>query len=152
MSEVVAIHQPNCLPWLGYFYKTAHYEVFVFLDNVRYEENGFTNRNRIKTSRGPMWLTVAVSTRGNYHQTVREVRIRDSALWGEKHWNSIPHSYSKAQRFESTYRRSWEHLADLLETLVGNICHMLGITGVEFRRAFLLNVSGDKRELLAAHL
>jgi len=157
MSRVVAIHQPNYLPWLGYFYKIAHCDVFVFLDSVQYERRGFTNRNRIKTLQGPMWLTIGVLTKGNWHQTVREVRIDDSVPWGEKHWKSIGQNYLKApcfeeyaQRFQSTYQRSWEHLADLNEALVRDICHMLGIAGVEFRRASLLDASGAGSELLAA--
>jgi hypothetical protein len=157
MSRVVAIHQPNYLPWLGYFYKIAHCDVFVFLDNVQYEKNGFTNRNKIKTSQGPMWLTVGVLTKGSPHQTVREVRIDNNVAWGEKHWKSMSQNYSKApcfeeyaERFRSRYHGSWENLADLNEAFVRDICQMLGVASVEFRRASLLDVSGAGSELLAA--
>jgi hypothetical protein len=34
MSRVVAIHQPNYLPWLGCFYKMANCDIFVLLDDV----------------------------------------------------------------------------------------------------------------------
>lgn len=156
MSRVVAVHQPNYLPWLGYFYKIAHSDIFVFLDNVQYERRGFTNRNRIKTLQGPMWLTVGVLTKGNWHQMVSDVRIDDSVAWQEKHWKSIKQNYSKApcfeeyaQRFQSIYQGSWELLADLNEAFVRDICRMLGIASVEFRRASLLHASGAGSELLA---
>ena len=56
----VAIHQPHYLPWLGYLAKWAEADVFVLLDTVQYEKNGWQNRNRIKTREGPSWLTVPV--------------------------------------------------------------------------------------------
>lgn len=36
---IVAIHQPNYAPWLGYFAKMASAHVFVLLDDVWYTKN-----------------------------------------------------------------------------------------------------------------
>ncbi len=156
MSRVVAIHQPNYLPWIGYFYKIAHCDVFVFLDNVQYEKRGFTNRNRIKTSQGPGWLTIAVLTRRCYYQAVKDVRIADGDFWHQRQAASLTHCYARspyfaeyAQNFRDIYGRPWEYLADLNQVLVKDICRMLGIGSVEFRRASELNVSGAKSELMA---
>lgn len=38
---IVSIHQPAYLPWLGYFHKILRSDVFVFLDTVQLEKNGF---------------------------------------------------------------------------------------------------------------
>ena len=56
----IAIHQPNYLPWLGYFYKIACVDIFILLDNVQYERNGYINRCQIKTPRGLFWLTLPI--------------------------------------------------------------------------------------------
>ena len=56
----LAIHQPQYMPWLGYLAKWAAADLFVFLDTVQYEKNGWQNRNRIKTRDGVRWLTVPV--------------------------------------------------------------------------------------------
>ena len=58
---IVAIHQPQYLPWLGYFDKMLKADVFCYLDNVQYKKNEWQNRNRIKTAMGWQWLTVPVT-------------------------------------------------------------------------------------------
>ena len=47
---IVTIHQPEHIPWLGFFNKAINCDVFVLLDNVQYEKNYFQNRNNIINS------------------------------------------------------------------------------------------------------
>lgn len=53
----IAIHQPNLIPWLPFFYKMAMVDKFIILDNVQFEKGGF--QNRYKTSTGK-WVTKSV--------------------------------------------------------------------------------------------
>ena len=69
----VAIHQPQYLPWLGYFDKIDQVDCFVLLDDVQFKKNEWQNRNRIKTPQGWQWLTVPVIHR--FPQRIDEVRI-----------------------------------------------------------------------------
>jgi hypothetical protein len=34
----VAIHQPNYIPWLGFFHKMKNSDIFVLLDNVKHSK------------------------------------------------------------------------------------------------------------------
>lgn len=152
---IVAIHQPNYLPWLGYFYKMSRCNIFVMLDNVQYTKDGFINRNKIKTSQGAIWLTIGVLTKGHYGQHISEVELNNNVPWSSIHQKSLSQNYSKAPYFrnyisffEDIYRRKWERLADLNEALIGVICEVLGIKDVKFVRASELNVSGQGTELL----
>ena len=52
----IAIHQPNFIPWMPYFYKMAMADKFLILNNVQFEKNGF--QNRYKT--GEDWITKPV--------------------------------------------------------------------------------------------
>ena len=53
MGITVSIHQPNYLPWLGYFRKIAQSDVFVFFDNVQMPiGKSLVTRNRIKARAG----------------------------------------------------------------------------------------------------
>jgi len=57
---MIAIHQPNYLPWLGFFDKARTIDYFVLLDNVAFTRGSVINRNRIKTKTGAHWITVPV--------------------------------------------------------------------------------------------
>ena len=66
---IVAIHQPNFLPWMGYFWKIAHVDRFVFLDNVQFSKGSYQNRVKVKGPQGPHWMTIPVVTNGRLAQS-----------------------------------------------------------------------------------
>lgn len=57
---IVTIHQPEHLPWLGFFDKVARADLFVVLDTVQFRKDYYQNRNRIRTPTGWTWITVPV--------------------------------------------------------------------------------------------
>ena len=131
---IVAIHQPNYLPWLGYFYKIIHCDLFVFLDNVLHSKSGYTHRNRIKTKEGPRWVSVPLSTK---EIRINDVLISNDRNWRSKHRNLIINAYGGAPYFEKynpyfehVYSSNWEKLADLNENLIKTICELLVIGNV----------------------
>lgn len=116
---IVSIHQPQYLPWIGFFHKVAQSDVFVLLDDAEYSKNDFFNRNKMKNSQGWMWLTVPV----HYESGAAIMDIRaDSALqWEAKHWKSLRTSYNRAPFFtqyapflEEFYSRRYEWLIDVV--------------------------------------
>jgi hypothetical protein len=129
---IVAVHQPQYLPWLGYFDKINQADVFCFLDNVQYKKNEWQNRNRIKTSQGWQWVTVPVFYR--FPQKIDEVTINNAVNWRRKHFQALITNYTKAPYFqeyinffEDTYSRNWERLSDLNIYLVEKLCEKLNI-------------------------
>ena len=58
---IVSVHQPQYIPWIGYFHKIRSSDLFVLLDNVQYKKREFQNRNKIRTKEGSIWLTVPVA-------------------------------------------------------------------------------------------
>jgi len=150
----VAIHQPNYLPHLAYFNKIQDSDIFIFLDNVAYTKNDYTNRNRIKTPQGWCWLTVPVTRKAVLQTPIREVKISNTANWRKKHWNSIKFNYGKAASFskyrrffEEIYKSEWSLLAELNKTLIKNICGFLGIK-THFIDVSTLETKGSGTDLL----
>ncbi len=132
---IVAGHQPNYLPWLGFFDKVRRSDVFIIEDNVQFERQGFTNRNRILTADGIRWLTVPIE-HANKPLLIREVHIANEGepRWGRKHWLTLKHSYCKtpywndyADFFKETYEREWDLLIDLNMHLIRGIMAFLEI-------------------------
>ncbi len=115
---LIAIHQPQYLPWLGYLDKIDKADVFVILDNVQFKKNEWQNRNRIKTAQGYQWITVPVLYR--FPEKINEVRINNNENWGRKHLQAFITNYSKSpcyenyiSFFEDIFSRNWERLVDI---------------------------------------
>jgi len=129
----IAIHQPHYLPWLGYFAKWAAADLFVFLDTVQYEKNGWQNRNRIKTRDGPRWLTAPVRTR--LATAIRDVTIDTTQPCRARHLRAIDNAYAKApswprhrDELQSFYGREWDRLAPLAVESAQWLARALGIS------------------------
>jgi len=129
---IVAVHQPQYLPWLGYFDKIRRADVFCFLDNVQFKKNEWQNRNRIKTAQGWQWLTVPVRYR--FPQKLNEVTINNAVAWKSKHLKSLVTNYSRAPYFkkyapifEQVYSQDWERLSDLNIALIEGLSAALGL-------------------------
>jgi len=92
----VAIHQPQCWPWLRYIHKVASCDVFVYLDTVQFTKNGLQNRNKIKNAAGASWLTLPVTH--SFGQSIRDVKIADS-LALQKQWKTLTLNYASTSGF-----------------------------------------------------
>jgi WbqC-like protein family len=101
---LVACHQPNFLPWLGFFDKLAQSDRFVLLDGVQFPRTSrgtYTNRVQMLVGDKPAWVTVPVA-RGDGLQTIGEVRIDDTQPWRRKTLRTIEQSYARMPRFAET--------------------------------------------------
>lgn len=146
MTQVsVGIHQPNYLPWLGYFRKIALCDQFVFFDNALLPlGKSFVSRNAIPTHQGPLWLTVPVAKK---QVLLAEVPIIDQR-WRRKHIQTLQQAYKKApfkDVLESAVlpvlEGSQDRIADLNIDLIRAISAWIGLSDVTFVQASTLGLA-----------
>jgi hypothetical protein len=150
----ISIHQPNYLPWCGFFHKMSLCDRFVLLDTVPFSKNSFQNRCRIKSVQNVQWLTVPVSTSGHFAQHTNEVALSFPAQTLLKHLRTIEQNYSHAphfqflyERIEPIYRQKWELLADFCSALISALAKALSIQ-TPLIKASELPVKGTRSDLL----
>jgi hypothetical protein len=140
------ILQPSYIPWRGYFHQIYKADLFIFYDDVKYDKNGWRNRNRIKTPNGIQWLTIPVHIAGvetNKTPIYQIKNVRDRP-WNRSHWDTIRQSYRKAPYFhqyapqiEDLYLNHCqsEYLADFTIETSEALERMLGIHHTRFLRS-----------------
>ena len=153
---IVGIHQPNFMPWLGYFHKMAVADTFVYLDNVPYSKGSYTNRVQIKTQCGPRWLTVPVLTSGKLGQDIAGLVADDHSAWRKKALATLEGSYRKCPHFKTCFAgieriisSGPANLADMNIELIEYFASRLGIATPRLRSSALA-ARGKATDLLIA--
>jgi len=94
---VAGVHQPNFIPWPGYFNKIYKSDIFILLDDVEFPNRSLINRSKIKAHGKELLLTVPV-----VHQSMRKP-ISETLIANhksvKKNWKSIEQNYSKSDFF-----------------------------------------------------
>lgn len=82
----IAIHQPNFLPWMGYFYKMAQCDTFVLLDHVEFTKKSYIRRVKIhkpKSFEEEQYLTVPLQKHSD-HSKINQLQISNLSPWQKK--------------------------------------------------------------------
>lgn len=144
MGVTVACHQPNFLPWLGFFAKIARSDVFFLLDDVQFTQganrHNWTSRVRIGAANGPMWLSLPVRRSGEGRQLILDLKTDDQSRWLPKMLKTLDESYRKAPHSADFLPPIVEillrHQGSICETnieLIHAICEMLGLSATVVR-------------------
>lgn len=95
MTRILAMHQPNFLPWLGFFDKMAQADVFVLLDNAQVSNSrSYASRTKIKVSGGVMWLSLPIKRDRTY--TYRDQLLFYPRTFLDEALKKLNHSYARA--------------------------------------------------------
>ena len=134
MTRVVVL-QSSYIPWKGYFDLIRAADQFVFYDEVQYSHHDWRNRNLVKTTTGPTWLTIPVKVAGAFGQRIDEVAIAQPGWW-RKHWKTVSQAYARAPFFREYGERvhalyagldGETSLARVNRHLTEGLCGLLGI-------------------------
>jgi hypothetical protein len=149
--KTVTIHQPNYLPWLGYFHKISHSDCFVILDNVEYSKNSVINRNKIRIKDGWAYLTIPIEKK--YHNSrIVDVELQDDYSWQNSHFNTLEANYKKADYFychadffRKLFNAKYRYLWEINEKIILYLLDCFDIN-VEIKKSSELNLDFDLKK------
>ncbi len=151
----IAIHQPNYLPWLGFFYKIFLADIFVFHDAVRYSKSSYTQRTLIrKDNHGTDVQWLGFSIRNSTQPLIRDKLFVNRKRDLKRHHRKFYYLYAGRPYFEefnsffSEYLVNAGHnkLAESNIQMILAICELLGIQR-RFVRSSDLKLAGSREEL-----
>ncbi len=156
MSPVVAIHQPNFLPWLGFFDKIAQADVFVLLDQVQFIRRSWISRVAIREGDKAAWITIPVVHEGHPDGPIDTIRIAPE-FRPDKIWTRLQHAYGRTPHWHShvepalaPMRSPHETLLSLNRALLISVMDVLGIDLGKLRWQSDLEGVGAKSALMAS--
>jgi hypothetical protein len=159
MPRIVTIHQPNYLPWIGFFSKISRADCLIIYDCAQYEKNGFINRNKIRTNSGFSYLTIPISHR-YLTSKILDIPLPVDHKWRTDHRRQVYQNYIKspffkdhAEFFEKLYRENFQFLWQLNEKILLYLLDCFKIK-IEIFRASELPVATNlvKTDLMVAFL
>jgi len=144
---IVAIHQPNYAPWLGYFHKIVKSDVFIFLDDVAFSKGSVINRVKILDNGQASWLTVPAKVK--LGTPINQVMLGQTD-WPVRHLSKLRNAYQTAPFFSECWSEiealyiSLDGLSmrDANEAIIRKLCVILGLN-VEFLRSSEIPKSDD---------
>ncbi|MFH1618387.1 MAG: WbqC family protein [bacterium] len=145
---ILAAHQPQFMPWLGYFAKMLQCDVFLVLDDVQFKKNEWQNRNKVMSSSGPQWLTVPVLHK--FPQNINGTAVNNTVPWKHKHLKTLGQTYSRAagfpaawERIEKLYAAEYEKLSEINAASMEMLRGMLDI-GIKMEFSSACGIEGRK--------
>lgn len=129
---ICTIHQPNYLPYLGFFEKAYNSDIFVLYDTTQFKKNDWQNRNKLCIGNGWQWISMPILH--NFGQKINEVKIKDPDKNLLKNWRSLKVIYGRAPFFkeyspvyEEIYNSNFEFIADLNIKIIFAAAKHLGL-------------------------
>ena len=156
-DRVVAIHQPNFLPWLGYFAKIAFSDVFLVMDNAQFPKTGgsWSNRVKMRVNGEAAWVTVPIVRAYHGVRSVKEMEIDERSPWRAKLLKTVGINYARAPYIgevfpliEKIITYPSKSLADFNLFGIREICTAVGIDTTKQIIGSTLDASGAATTLL----
>lgn len=96
----VTIHQPEHMPWLGFFHKIQSADIYVVLDNVQYRRRYFQNRNKVRTTEGWKWVIVPLKKENRDELFIKDAHIfMGTGEWRKRNLGIIQSAYKNGACF-----------------------------------------------------
>jgi len=110
-KTVVGMHQPNMMPWIGYFYKIFQSNIFILVDDIQFIKSGssYTNSVSLNEQGKVIKLTVPIKRAKGITQNINEIIPVDND-WKRKYKKRIELAYCKCD----FYKQEKDFIFDLV--------------------------------------
>ncbi len=150
---ICTVHQPNYLPYLGFFDKASQSDLFIIYDTTQFKKNDWQNRNRLCSPEGWQWITVSILH--SFGQKINEVEIDHTKKPLKNNWSKIQTVYGKApffkqyaDIFDDIYKKEYRYIADLNCDLITAISKILGLNTKFIRSSELPSIETKSTQAL----
>ena len=153
--KTVVIHQPDFVPYLGFFHRFLHADFYIALDHVQfvYGSRAWTHRDKIKTAQGEKWLTVSVK-KAPRDTAINQIELSTDTGWRQDNLRLLEQNYRKAPFYvelmpeiERLYTRPFLLLRDFNMASIEMLMEMLDVR-IPWVWSSSLDPVGAKNELL----
>ena len=154
-KKIVVIHQPDFMPYLGFFHRFLHADMYIALDHVQYvsSSRSWTNRDKIKTEKGEKWLTVSVKKAPRY-TAINQIELSTDIDWRQDNLRVLEQNYRKSPFYdelmlevERLYTQPFQRLCDFNIASIEMLMDMLDVR-IPWVWSSNLEPIGAKNELL----
>lgn len=156
MNKKVVIHQPDFVPYLGFFHRFLHADFYIALDHVQYvngSSRAWTHRDKIKTDQGEKWLTISVK-KAPRDTAINQIELSTDISWRQDNLHLLEQNYRKAPCYrelipeiERLYSQSFLLLRDFNMASIEMLMDMLDVR-IPWVLSSSLDPVGAKNELL----
>ena len=158
-QKSIACHQPNFLPWMGFFAKVAACDIFVLLDDVQFtkgpNKHNWTTRVKILNSNDSIWLSLPVIRTGQGLQKICHLKTdKFNRRWLLKIIKTIDQSYKKTPYYDEIIpdikKNLFEHKENICDTnfsLIKLITKKLDLK-TQFVKSSKLNITATSTDRL----
>lgn len=140
----VSIHQPNYIPWLGFFNKIIQSDIYIVFDDVQFPRGkDFAYRNKIKTPQGGKWLSLPVANKSQLVEW-RHALLSTDVDWKADHLNQIKAAYKSSPFYtevisllENLYQNEYTYVHELNLAIIQSILDIYNWKGTVVRSSDL---------------
>ncbi len=155
-KKIVVIHQPDFMPYLGFFHRFLFADIYIALDHVQYvssSSRSWTNRDKVKAPHGEKWLTVSVS-KAPRATAINQIELSTAVNWPQDNLRLLDQCYCKAPfykelmpQIEQLYANPGRRLCDFTIGSIEMLMDMLDVR-IPWVWSSSLNPVGAKNDLL----
>jgi len=151
--KTVVIHQPDFMPYLGFFHRLLHADLYIVLDDVQFLRRGWHHRDKIKTPHGDKWFTLGLQ-KSPQNEKINNIMLNHED-WKQEHLNLFIQNYKKAPYYaeifpyiELLYSNKFDKMIDFNMISITMLMKLFNIS-IEMEYSSKYNLQTKANELLS---